>query len=147
MCSRSCVLSLQWTDLWIKSIVYVYKTHLLLYKATTLHTQVIQQRFPSKHESEVGIDETLMEAPAECYHAATSWETGQKMADKVTYKKMRCWIPNLSTYRFTEAKRHCLVCGRGAPVPSVSTPGMRFSISQVDHFVIFITSGWKRGQK
>ena len=91
MCSRSCTRVFSEPTYGLKvSFVYVYKTHLLLYKATTLHTQVIQQRFPSKHESEVVVDETLMEAPAECYHAATSWETGQKMADKVTYKKMRC---------------------------------------------------------
>ena len=107
--------------------------------------QVIQQRFPSEHESEVVVDETLMEALAKCYHAATSWETRRQilsiMADKVTYKKMRYWIPNLSTYRLTEAKRHCLVYGRGAPVLSKSTPGMHFSTSQVDHFIAFITSG------
>ena len=75
---------------------------------------------------------------------ATMLQNHGKRSDKrpikLHLKKMQCWIPNLSTYRFTEAKRHCLVYGRGAPVPSVSTPGMRFSISQVDHFVTFITS-------
>ena len=33
-----------------------------------------------------------------------------------------------------------MVHGRGAPIPSVSTPGMRVSTAQVDHFITFITS-------
>ena len=53
---------------------------------------------------------------------------------------MRRWIPDLSNYQFTEAKRHCLVHGRGAPVPVVSTPGIRVSTVQIDQFVAFITS-------
>lgn len=107
-------------------------------------SQAIQQTFPSDDESEVVVDETLMEALADCYHAATSWETRRQilsiMADKVSYKKMRRWIPNLSIYRVTEAKRHCLVYGRGAPVRSVSASGMRCSVTQIDHFIGFITS-------
>lgn len=72
------------------------------------------------------------------------WETRRQilsiMADKVSFRKLRRWIPDLSNYRFTEAKRHCLVHGRGAPVPSVSPPGMRVSTAQIDHFIAFITS-------
>ena len=108
-------------------------------------SKAIQNILSSDDESDkVAVDETLMEALAECYHAATCWETRRQilsiMADKVSFRKLRRWIPDLSNYRFTEAKRHCLVHGRGAPIPSVSTPGMRVSTAQVDHFITFITS-------
>ena len=108
-------------------------------------SKTIQNILSSDDESdEVTVDETLMEALAECYHAATCWETRRQilsiMADKVSFRKLRRWIPDLSNYRFTEAKHHCLVHGRGAPVPSVSTPVIRVSTAQIDHFIAIITS-------
>ena len=49
------------------------------------------------------VDETLMLALAECYNAASSWETRRQilsiMADKVRYKKIIRYIPGLSKYR------------------------------------------------
>ena len=100
-------------------------------------SQAIQQTLSTDDESEVTVDETLMEALADCYHAATCWETRCQilsiMADKVSFKKLRRWIPDLSNYRFTEAKRHCLVHGRGPPLPSAPAPGMRVSPAQIDH--------------
>ena len=90
------------------------------------------------------VDETMMSALAECYRAADSWETRRQvlsiMADKLTLNQLRHWIPDLSQYRFTEARRHCLVYGRGAPVLTVPTPRMRVSTAQIDHFIAFITS-------
>ena len=72
------------------------------------------------------VDETLMLALAECYDAASSWDTRRQilsiMADKVRYKKIIRYIPSLSKYRYTEAKRHCLTHGRGAPVPNIRAP-------------------------
>ena len=62
------------------------------------------------------------------------------MADKLTLNQLRHWIPDLSQYRFTGARRHCLECGRGAPVLTVPTPRMRVSTAQMDHFITFITS-------
>ena len=62
------------------------------------------------------------------------------MADKLTLNQLRHWIPDLSQYRFTEARRHCLEGGRGAPVLTVPTPRMRVSTAQMDHFRTFITS-------
>lgn len=90
------------------------------------------------------VDETMMSALAECYRAADSWETCRQilsiMADKFALNHLRHWIPYLSQYRFTEARRHCLVCGRGAPVLTVPTPRMRVSTAQIDHFIGFINS-------
>ena len=92
------------------------------------------------------VDETMMSAHTECYRAADSWETRQQvlsiMADKLTLNQLQHWISDLSQYRhgFTEARRHCLVYGRGAPVLTVPTPRMRVSTAQIDHFIAFITS-------
>ena len=91
-----------------------------------------------------GLDETLMMALAECYNAADCWETRRKilsiMADKMPLKRLQHWIPNNTRYMFTEAKRHCLIQGRGAPVQNTITSRLRVSTSQIDHFTDFITS-------
>ena len=47
------------------------------------------------------------------------------MADKVSYKALKKWVPNLTRYRFSEARKHILIEGRGV---------------QLDHFLDFITS-------
>ena len=90
------------------------------------------------------VDETMMSALADGYRAADSWETPWQilfiMANKSTLNQLRHWISDLSQYRLTEARRHCLICGRGAPVLTVPTPRMRVSTAQIDHFIAFITS-------
>lgn len=46
------------------------------------------QAFASDDESELAVDETLIETLADCYHAATLWETRRQilsiMADRVS---------------------------------------------------------------
>ena len=58
------------------------------------------------------VDNTLMESLSECYQVASNWETRRQilsiMADKVRYNKLLRFIPGLTKYCFTEAKRHCL---------------------------------------
>jgi hypothetical protein len=83
-----------------------------------------------------GLDETLMMALVECYNAADCWETQQQMP----LKRLQYWIANITKYMFTEAKRHCLIQGRGAPVEHTATPRLQASTSQIDHFIDFITS-------
>ena len=63
------------------------------------------------------------------------------MADKLSLAQIRKWIPDLSQWRSTEAKRHCLVYGRGQPIQSLS-PRRRtvLSTDKIEHFVSFITS-------
>ena len=104
----------------------------------------VQQGLSSDGKTEVAVDVTLMDALAECYHALTSWETRRQIlsiiADKVSFNRLRNWMPDLSIYTFTEAKRYCLVHGRGPTNPPASSPGMRASTAQVDHFTSFITS-------
>ena len=90
------------------------------------------------------VDETLMEALGECYQVASNWETRHQilsiMADKVHYSKLVQYIPGLTRYRFTEAKRHCLTYCRGAPVHSQRSLRTDISSWQIEHFITFITS-------
>ena len=76
--------------------------------------------------------------------ATSRWETRRQilsiMAHKVHYSKLLKYIPGLTKYRFTEAKRHCLTYGRGAPVESVREPRTDVTFSQIEHFIAFITS-------
>ena len=108
-------------------------------------SDALRRQLSSDEDSYEGtIDVTLMEALAECYQAASRWETRRQvlsiMADKVRYKKLLKYIPGLTKYRFTEAKRHCLTYGRGAPVESVRAPRTDVAFSQIEHFISFITS-------
>ena len=56
---------------------------------------------PSGNEREP-VDEVLMEALAECYRNASNWQTRRQilsiMADKVSFKTLKKWIPNLTRY-------------------------------------------------
>ena len=69
-------------------------------------------------------DEVLIQALAECYRNANNWQTRRQilsiMADKVSYKALHKWIPNLTRYRLSEARKHILVEGRGV-APSLQS--------------------------
>ena len=115
-----------------------------LYRALC-SSDVLRKQLSSDKDSEGDpVDETLMEALAECYREANHWETRRQilsiMADKVRYRKLVQYIPGLTRYRFTEAKRHCFTYGRGAPVQSERSSRTDVSSSQIQHFVAFITS-------
>ena len=85
-----------------------------------------------------------MEALAQCYQASDTWEKHRQilsiMADKVRFTKLLRYIPCLTNYRFTDAKRHCLTYGRGGPVKSLRASRKDIACSQIKHFIAFITS-------
>lgn len=104
-----------------------------------------QQLILSEEASpEINADETLMAALSECYGAASNWATRRQilsiMADKVRCKTLLKYVSDLTKYRYTEAKRHCLTRGRGMPVPHERVPRQNVSPSQIEHFIMFITS-------
>ena len=99
---------------------------------------------PSGNEREP-VDEVLMEVLAECYRNASNWQTRRQilsiMADKDCFKTLKKWIPNLTRYQFSEARKHILVEGRGVALSLQSTQTrMAVSQTQLDHFLDFITS-------
>ena len=93
---------------------------------------------------EDSIDRKYLEALAETYQHATSWDTRRQIlaiiADLVPYQDIQKFIPGLTDYRIKEARLHILKYGRGAAVPLTKSPRMRISENQLDHFLTFITS-------
>ena len=42
------------------------------------------------------------------------------MVDKISFKSLQRYFPNLTPYRFKIAKQHILIYGRGSPLPKSS---------------------------
>ena len=97
-------------------------------------------------EDECDIDSTLMGVLVECYENAGQLSTRRQMlsiiADKVSFKAVKRWIPNLSRYRYNITWHHVLLHGRGSPVPSGNNTRMKVLPLKFDHFLTFITSAY-----
>jgi len=105
----------------------------------------LNQIFSTESESEdKDVDNVLMKALTECYSNASAWDTRRQilsiMADKVTFQTLKTWIPDLTRYRFSTARKHTMLHGRGVPLPQASHTKLFVSPTQVDHFLDFITS-------
>ena len=89
-------------------------------------------------------DRKYLEALAETYQNATSWNTRRQVlgiiADLVPFSQIQKFIPGITEYRFKQARLHIFKYGRGAPVPVQRSPRMRLDECQLDHFLSFITS-------
>ena len=92
--------------------------------------------------SQAGIE--LLEALAESYFNASHWSTRRQilsiMADKIPLKELQHYIPGVTSNRFSIARHHKLLHGRGTIVPVDVARRMRVDYAQVDHFLNFITS-------
>ena len=77
------------------------------------------------NDNDERVDEVLMEELAECYRNASNWRTRRQilsiMADKVSYKALKKCIPNLTRYRFSEARKHILIKGIGVALSPQSS--------------------------
>ena len=91
---------------------------------------IISKPLDSQHpfEEQQNVDSVLMEALAQCYENTNKWDTKRQilsiMADKVSYSTLQTWIPELTRYRFTAAKKHILVKGRGISLSHAMRPGL-----------------------
>ena len=89
-------------------------------------------------------DVTLIEALTECYNNAGHWSTRRQilsiLADKISFKMLKKWIPDLTRYRFDIARHHQLLHDRGAMVPTTQQTRMYVAPGQLSHFLNFITS-------
>lgn len=90
------------------------------------------------------VDNVMMALIVECYSNADSWPTRRQMlsvvADKVPFKTLQKWIPSLTRYRYTSARKHALLHGRGVLPPQQPRSRMAISQAQLDQFLDFITS-------
>ena len=86
----------------------------------------------------------LLSAFAESYLNAQHWSTRRQilslMADKLSLKEIRDFIPTVTSYRYNIARRHWLLHGRAAPLPNQEKKRMRIEPVKLEHFVSFITS-------
>lgn len=91
-----------------------------------------------------GSDHKYLDALAETYRNASSWDTRRQvlsiMADLVPFKRLQRYLPGVTEYRVKIAHQHKHVYGRGVPLPSKCSPRMRVEPIQLDHFLTFITS-------
>ena len=93
---------------------------------------------------ESDVDKKYLEALAETYNNASSWSTRQQilsvMADLTTLEGIQSFIPSVSEFKFTVARKHKIQYGRGVPLPLQKSPRMRVDKDQLDHFLTFIVS-------
>ena len=107
----------------------------------------LQDSFSDSEDDDEGdeVDTVLMDAIADCYKNASTWQVRRQIlsivAGKLTFRKMQRWLPDLTRYRFSAARDHALRQGKGAPPPSVPRQTKMFvTQTQIDHFRDFITS-------
>ena len=101
-------------------------------------------------EKEFGIaeespeEEKYLNALAETYRHASCWKTRQQvlsiMADLISFKRIQHYISGLTEYRFKMARHHALQYGRGAEVSMLKSLRLRIELTQLDHFLDYITS-------
>lgn len=114
-----------------------------------LWNELCERHIASREKQEVvegrGKKETeLLTAFAESYLNAQHWSTRRQilslMADKLSLKELREFIPTVTSYRYNIARRHRLVHGRAAPLPSQEKRRMKIEPVKLEQFVSFITS-------
>ena len=114
-----------------------------------LWNELCERHIASRENQEVvegrGKKETeLLTAFAERYLNAQHWSTRRQilslMADKLSLKELREFIPTVTSYRYNIARCHRLVRGRAAPLPSQEKRRMKIEPVKLEHFVSFITS-------
>jgi len=62
------------------------------------------------------------------------------MADLTTLEGIQSFIPSVSEFKFTMARKHKIQYGRGVPLPMQKSPRTRLDTDQLDHFLTFIVS-------
>lgn len=81
---------------------------------------------------------------SEAYENASTWAAKRQilslMADLASYKTLLTFIPGLTQYRVTEARRHKTFYGRGSQVPLIRHTKLRVNLCHLEHFINFITS-------
>lgn len=95
-------------------------------------------------ENQSPLDKKYLEALAETYQNASSWDTRRQvlsiMADLTPYSVLQQFIPGITDYRIKVARQHSIEHGRGVPLPAAKSPRLRVDEIQLDHFLSFITS-------
>lgn len=90
------------------------------------------------------MDCMLLEALTACYENASHWSSRRQIlsifADKVSFKTVQQWIPDITRYRYSIARHHLLLHGRGADISPQKHVRIKVPPEKLDHFLAFITS-------
>ena len=96
------------------------------------------------HHASLPSEAACLEALAEFFSNATSWDTRWQVLPVMTgvasFRAISEFIPGLDECRYTVANLHRVQYGRNAPVPTKESPRLRIDPKQLDHFLGFITS-------
>lgn len=135
---------------WEESSVRSRRRHLgearetVLCVLKTLAPQSVGQLWNALTSDSEAEERKLMDALAECYLNASNWTVRRQilsiMSDKLKFKEIKEILPEVTQYRYTIARHHRILHGRGAPVPLKTQTRMKIDPSQLDHFLTFITS-------
>ena len=94
------------------------------------------------------IDNSYLEALAESYKNATSWDTRRQVLSIMTgvarFQEVLQYIPGLTQYPYTSANLHRQQYGRAAPVPKKDAPRLRIHNSWIISFFTLQVHTWCR---
>ncbi|XP_076101240.1 uncharacterized protein LOC143071044 [Mytilus galloprovincialis] len=90
-------------------------------------------------------ENATLETLLEIYKRADSWTFQQQILTTIVKDKelqdVQKLIPGLTRYKFKQAKEHIDQFGVGEPVTTKKLSREKYTVSQLDHFIDFITSG------
>jgi len=89
-------------------------------------------------------DLELLDAFAESYSNAQHWSTRRQilsiLADKLSFKELKEFLPTVTSYCYNIARQHALLHGRGEPIPSHENRRMKVDQGKLEDFILLITS-------
>ena len=128
----------------VAAVLKVISTNNAPYLWKALQTSGAVNQQLGLHQASLPSERAYLEALAEAYSNATSWDTRRQvlsvMSGVASFRAMSEFIPGLTQYRYTTANLHRVQYGRHAPVPTSESPRLRIDANQLDHFLGFITS-------
>ncbi|CAF1568760.1 unnamed protein product, partial [Didymodactylos carnosus] len=87
---------------------------------------------------------SIMEGVAEAYNNAENWTIRREIlsvvATKINYQLLQSFIPGITIYRFSAARRHAFEFGVGMHIEPTPIVLQRYEDYQVEHFIDFILS-------
>ena len=99
-------------------------------------------------ENQSPLDKKYLEALAETYQNASSWDTRRQvlsiMADLTPYSVLQQFIPGITDYRIKVARQHSIEHGRGVPLPAAKSTRLRVDEIQLDHFLSLPVPTWSK---
>ena len=103
--------------------------------------QAMKNRYSEQSCSDTSLSRALVESYKQTTHCNTRTQILSVLTEKLSFRELENLIPGLSTYKFTEARRHGLHYGVGAAAPKPAKAiRERVDPSQIEHFIEFITS-------